>query len=698
MSNHLVGIDIGGSFTDIVSFNLKTGAVTYAKTHTHPDDLIRSLRDVMDAIGVPSEEVSVLRHGTTVVINTIITLSGSKTALLTTEGFRDVLEIGRTNWPEPYNLFYNRLPPLVPRELRFDVPERVGADGAIVHPLHEEVLLQIVEQLRAAEVEAVAVCFLHSYANPEHERRVGEILAEKLPGVYVSLSHELSKEFREYERTSTVVTNAYVGRVVDQYIEEFQAHLQAHGFKGSLYMMASDGGATTAASARRRPVVLVESGPAAGVMATAEISRMLGIDRAVAFDMGGTTAKACLVEYGEALFTSQYYVPDYEHGFPVRVAALDIVEVGTGGGSIASVDDVGVLSVGPESAGAVPGPACYGTGGNEATVTDANLVLGRLNPQRFLGGEIVLNVDAARSAVERLAERLGGDRASIALGIIRLANFNMAAAIRRVSLERGRDPREFVLFAYGGAGPVHAVDLASELGIPRVIIPTVPGNFSALGMLLAELRQDFTRTHMRNLTGKSAEVLRGAFEKIDADAAEWAKELDTDVVGDTRVLRYADCRYTGQEFTILVPVEKLEDGDALQRLRRKFEEEYELRYGHAFPELPVETVSLHTVAYVGLQKPDLVKLQGSLRSDGADSPATRPVYFDGYGYLSTSIVGRAALDADSSLEGPLVIEEYGSATVLRPGDIVTVDELGQLVVDVRLTQNESARPLAGSAL
>jgi len=273
----------------------------------------------------------------------------------------------------------------------------------------------------------------------------------------------------------------------------------------------------------------------------------------------------------------------------------------------------------------------------------------------------------------------------------------MAAAIRRVSLELGRDPREFMLFAFGGAGPVHAVDLARELGIPRVIIPTVPGTFSALGMLLAELRQDFTRTFMHDLTGMSAELLRKAFEEIDADAAGWAKELDADA-GDTRTLRYADCRYKGQEFTILVSVENLENGDVLQRLRRKFEQEYELRYGHAFPELPVETVSLHTVAYIGLQKPDLVELQGSLRSDGADSPATRPVYFDGHGYLKTSIVGRAALDTDSLLEGPLVIEEYGSATVLGPGDIVTVDELGQLIVDVRLTQYESAHPLAERAL
>ena len=691
---HLLGIDIGGSFTDIVASNLSTGAIAYAKTHTRPADLIRSLREAIEAVGVPTDRISMLRHGTTVVINALLTRSGGKTALLTTAGFRDVLEIGRTNWPEPYNLFYNRLPPLVPRDLRFDVPERMAADGSVVAPLDEDALRAIIGQLRAAEVETIAVCFLHAYLNPAHEQRVGEILAEELPGVYVSLSHELSKEFREYERTSTAVLNAYVGPVIDKYVDQFQSHLKEHGFGGSLYLMESNGGATTAASARRRPVVLVESGPAAGVMATAEISRQQGIAGAVAFDMGGTTAKACLVEHGEPLFTSQYYVPDYEHGFPVQVAALDIVEVGTGGGSIASVDEFGVLTVGPESAGAVPGPACYGTGGENATVTDANLVLGRLNPDRFLGGEIVLDVEAAEAAIERLADRLGGDVHSIALGILRLANFTMAAAIKRVSLERGRDPRESTLFAYGGAGPVHAVDLARELAIPRVVVPATPGIFSALGMLLADLRQDFTSTFIRELSRLTAADLQDAFRGIDEEATRWMETEVGEGSAAARLLRYADCRYKGQEFTILVPVEALDSPEALAHLRASFEEEYERRYGHSFPELPVETVNLRSVAYCALQKPDLANVQASARRDGDVAPTTRKVYYEGHGFLETPIVERTTLERSRPLYGPLVVEEYGSTTVLGPGDVVTVDDLGQLVLDVALDPSNPASALA----
>ena len=321
----LLGIDIGGSFTDIVAWDPSTGAIHYAKTPTYPTDLVRSLREAIDAVPDSLRGVAVLRHGTTVVINTILTSSGARTALLTTVGFRDVLEIGRTNWPEPYNLFHNRLPPLVPRELRFEVPERLGADGTVVEPLDEDAVATIAQRLRTEAVESVAICLLHSYVDPTHEQRLAKIIADELPDVYVSQSHELSKEFREYERTSTVVINAYVGNVVDRYISEFETQLAADDFKGTLYLMESNGGVTTAEAARRRPIVMVESGPAAGVMATAEVARTLDIDRAVAFDMGGTTAKACLVEDSEALFTSQYYVPDYERGYAVQVAALDIV-------------------------------------------------------------------------------------------------------------------------------------------------------------------------------------------------------------------------------------------------------------------------------------------------------------------------------------------------------------------------------------
>ena len=679
-SRSLLGIDIGGSFTDIVSSDASTGAIHYAKTPTYPADLVRSLSEAIDAVPDSLEGVAVLRHGTTVVINTILTNSGAKTALLTTAGFRDVLEIGRTNWPEPYNLLYNRLPPLVPRERRFEVPERLGADGTVVQSLDEAAVLDIAAELRDLEVESVAICFLHSYVDASHEQRVGELLAEHLPGVYVCQSSELSKEFREFERTSTVAINAYVGNVVDRYINEFEQHLARDKFAGTLYLMESNGGVTTADVARRRPIVMVESGPAAGVMATAEVARTLDIDRAVAFDMGGTTAKACLVEDGEALFTSQYYVPDYEHGYAVQVAALDIVEVGTGGGSIANVDDVGVLSVGPQSAGAVPGPACYGTGGIEATVTDANLVLGRLNPKRFLGGSMVLEESRAERVISTLADRLGSDVASTALGIIRLANFNMAAAIRRVSLERGRDPREFTLVAYGGAGPLHATDLARDLSVPKVIVPAMPGAFSALGMLLADLRQDFTATLLRGLADMTGDELAVEYGEIERQADEWERSIGTDATG-VRTLRFAECRYTGQEFTILVPVGDLTEADALAQVRASFEREYELRYGHAFPELPVETVNLRAVAYVALPKPGLETLAGAARGESVDATA-RPVFFEGRGYVESPILDRGALDIGVRMDGPVVVEEYGSTTVVAPGDVLTVDALGQLAIDV----------------
>jgi N-methylhydantoinase A len=677
VSRYLVGIDVGGSFTDIVATG-PAGVVHYAKTPTYPDDLLRSLRECMEAVGVPSADVDVLRHGTTVVINAILTRSGSTTGLVTTEGFRDVLEIGRTNWPEPYNLFWNRLPVLVPRELRFEVPERVGADTSIVQPLDEDAVVAVAHALAEAGVQSVAVCFLHAYSQPAHELRVREILEQHLPGAYVSLSHELSKEFREYERTSTVVMNAYVGAVVDDYISRFEEHLQASGFEGSLYLMESNGGVTTAGAARRRPVGLVESGPAAGVMATAELSAAMGLDRLIAFDMGGTTAKACLVERGEPLFTSAYYVPDYEHGFPVQVAALDIVEVGTGGGSIASIDEVGMLTVGPESAGAVPGPVCYGGGGKDATVTDANLVLGRLNPARFLGGERPLDVAAAERAVESLATQLGSDLATMARGIVRLANFSMATAIKRVSLERGRDPREYALVAYGGGGPVHGVELARELAVPTVIVPVMPGIFSALGMLLAELRQDFTRTFMHDIGAVGPDALRQAYESVDAEAGAWARSVAEQ--SSVRLLHYADCRYRGQEFTILVPVD-LDAVDVGERLRLAFQVEYERRYGHSFPDLPIETVILRVVAYVGLLKPDLRSLDSAARRQ-TGGRTERNVHYEGHGYVETPVLQRASLERGDRLEGPVVIEEYGAATVLAPGDSLVVDELSQLVVDV----------------
>jgi N-methylhydantoinase A len=683
----LLGIDIGGSFTDVIAFNLDSGELTYAKTPTYNDDLMRSLMEAMEAVGVPSSDVSVIRHGTTVVINAILTRSGERTALVTTKGFRDVLEIGRTNWPEPYNLFFDRLPPLVPRERRFELGERMAAGGTVVNPVDLVEVELLAQAIAATGSDAIAICFLHSYANPEHERQVGEALARFLPETYITMSHELTREFREYERTSTVVTNAYVGGIVDRYIGAFNDHLIERGFAGSLYLMESNGGVTTAASARRRPVALVESGPAAGVMATAEISRATGIARSIAFDMGGTTAKACLVERGDPLFTSEYFVPDYEHGFPLRVAALDILEVGTGGGSLARVDNVGMLTVGPESAGAVPGPACFDAGGVEPTVTDANLVLGRLSAQHFLAGDRDLDVHKAREALTPLAERMGSDITTAAAGIIRIANINMAAAIRRISLDRGRDPRDFEMFAYGGGGPLHGVEIARELAIPRVVIPLMPGIFSALGMLLAELRQDFTRTFMRDLSSMNAQDLRGHFAELTREGESWAEQVGQNAQ-DRRTLQYIDLRYTGQEFAIMVAVEHPESPNVMSEVRAAFEAEYELRYGHAFPQLSVETVGLRTVEYVSLPKPLLAAIGDSVRKSNESQSHERPVHFEGLGYIDTPVISRDSLQVGHRRLGPLVIEEYGATTLIGPGDRLRVDELGQIVIDLARVNGE----------
>ena len=676
----LLGIDIGGSFTDIVASNLQTGEISYAKTPTYSQDLVRSLREAIAAISVPVGEIGVIRHGTTVVINAILTRSGKRTALVTTKGFRDVLEIGRTNWPEPYNLFFNRMEPLVPRELRFEIDERMSASGEEISPVREGDMSELVAKIQDAKVEAVGVCLLHSYVDDTHEKLIGEALADAFPDAYISLSHELSREFREFERTSTVVTNAYVGGVVDGYLGELESYLESEGFSGRLYMMESNGGVTTAESARRRPVALVESGPAAGVMATAEISKLRGIDNAIAFDMGGTTAKACLVEGGVPLFTAEYFVPSYEQGFPLRVAALDILEVGTGGGSIARVDSVGMLTVGPESAGAVPGPACFGNGG-EPTVTDANLVLGRLSPSAFLHGETALDVEAARSALAPLADRLGSDIITAAAGIIRLANVNMAAAIRRISLDRGRDPRDFQLFSYGGGGPLHGTEIARELSIPRLVIPILPGIFSALGMLLADLRQDFTQTYMRDLAALGPHELRDEFAALESSARSWENDIGSDAQG-RRSVRYVDARYKGQEFTIMVKVPEEWDASLAERLRAAFEQEYQLRYGHSFPSLPLEIVGLRSIDYVSLPKPLVSALTDSTRQGTGAELGSRSVYFGSAGFLETPVVIRSDLEIGAHFEGPLVVEEYGSTTILGPRDTMVVDPMGQLVIDI----------------
>src|SRR5882757_7191794 len=502
---HAVAVDIGGTFTDLVAYDDAGRAVAYTKSPTTYGNLVDGVLDCFAKAGLDPHAATIVNHGTTLVINSLIQRKGAKAALVTTAGFRDVLEIARGNRPDPFDLHYRRDEPLIPRVLRFEVTERTGSNGEVVTPLDMAALVPLADKLKQLGVEAVAIFFMNSYANPAHEEQAAEALRKLMPGVYITHSTEVTREWYEYERTSTVAANAYVGPQVTTYIRRLEHDLAAKGFDGSLYMMGSNGGLLSVERTCRQPVALVESGPIGGCIGAGAYAEVLGFKNVIAFDMGGTTAKCALVENGRFSVESIYFAGGYVKGFPIRSPVIDITEVGSGGGSIAWLDPQNRLHVGPQSAGSMPGPACYGNGGSEPTVTDANLVLGRLNPARFLGGEPALDQDAARRTIETIGGPLGytgpDGLTQMADGIIALATVIMAGAIKQISVQHGLDPREFVLFCYGGGGPLHASALARELSIPTVVIPPEPGNFSAVGMLLADARLDLSKT----FTGRLAE-------------------------------------------------------------------------------------------------------------------------------------------------------------------------------------------------
>ena len=490
-----IGLDIGGTFTDLIIFDETTGELQHAKSSTTPADLTIG---ILNCLRKSSFDMKLCRnfvHGTTVAINTVIEGKGSRTALVTTQGTKDVYRIGRGNRPEAYNIFFKRPVPLVFRHMTFEAAERVVASGEILKPLEDREAEAVAQEVAKVEPEAVAVCFLHSYINPAHEAKMGAALQRFLPSTYVSLSHQILREYREYERTSTTVINAYIGPKVTRYIEGLEKLLDSLGFSGSLLIMQSNGGVMSPEMARKIPVAMMESGPVGGIIASAEIAKRLGYQNVIAFDMGGTTAKASLIKDGEASVSEGYYIGGYASGQPVMLPVIDVVEVGAGGGSIAWIDEVGGLKVGPQSAGGDPGPVCYDQGGQEPTVTDANVVLGRISSKYFLGGEMPLNIEKANRAIEgKVSSKLGLSVEETALGIIRIAVANMSFAVRGVSVEKGYDPREFVLVASGGAGPLHAIEIARELKIPRVIVPLLPAHFSALGMLMTDVKHDYVRT------------------------------------------------------------------------------------------------------------------------------------------------------------------------------------------------------------
>ena len=674
--------DIGGTFTDVAVFNDRTGEVAFGKVLSTPQHLVEGINAAVEKAHSDYRSAGLFLHGSTIAINTILERKGARTALLITEGFRDIYEIGRINRPDAYNLFFRKHEPLVERALRFEVRERVLADGKIETPLDEAEIAAFGRMLEQIGIEATAILFLNCYATGDHEARAKAILQAKHPRMFVSASHELSREYREFERCSTVVANAYVGPIVRRYLSEIEQHIRDEGFGGSFLVVQSTGGLYAAEQAKDHCVHMLESGPAAGVIGTRALCRALGLPNAIAFDMGGTTAKAGVIHNGEALTTGTALIGGYDRALPVQIAMMDIFEVGTGGGSIARVEE-GALRVGPQSAGAAPGPVCYGLGGREPTVTDANLVLGRLSAQRFLGGEMPLDVDAAEHALaEHVAKPLGMRVTAAAEGILRIAVTAMSYAVKGVTTERGLDAGNFALVAYGGAGPLHAVEIAREIGMRAVIVPPAPGMFSAFGMLFSDLRHDFVRTWFTRLEDASFDQIETIYRELEHQGRE---ALAATSVKPRRVTirRAADMRYVGQEHAVTVdlPVRLFEKRDRVS-IKRAFDAMHAVRYGTSAPDEQAEIVSLRCTVTGTLRKPQAQRIR---RASGVRLRPTvtgrRVVCFAG-AFRSTPIYDRSTLAAGNRISGPALIEEHASTTLLLPGDRLEVDGYGNLVIDV----------------
>ena len=688
MSAHLrIAADVGGTFTDVAVFDESSGHIRLGKTLTTPQRLIDGMGHGVEKASARFADASLFLHGTTVAINALLERKGARTALVTTRGFRDIYEIGRVNRPEAYNLFFRKHKPLIERAMRFEIDERLDAAGEVVRPLVEAEVEALGQRLAAEGVDAIAILFLHSYRNPDHEIRARDILRRVLPDAFITASHDLSQEYREFERTSTVAANAYVGPRVRRYLAETEAFLEDAKFPGHFLVVQSTGGLYDVAQASRDCIRMLESGPAAGVIATRALCAEIELGNAIAFDMGGTTAKAGVILDGVELTTGQVMIGGYAEGLPIQIPMIDIEEVGTGGGSIERLVSGGAMRVGPESAGAVPGPVCYGNGGTEPTVTDANVVLGRLAPDLFLGGEMQLDVEGARNAVlARIAEPLGLSAVEAADGIIRIAVNHMAHVIKRVTTARGLDARDFAVVAYGGAGPLHATLVARELQIPRVIIPNAPGHFSAFGMLVSDLRRDFVRTLFSSLTAEALASFEPVFAEMEARGRE---DIARASPGDlaVEVGHAADMRYVGQEHAVTVHFDgALIGARDIEGVKAAFDRVHKQRYGYSSADEKAEIVSLRLSVTGVVAKPGRPAIaRAETPSPEVALIGIRPVEFGVLGgRRDTPIYDRDRLRAGHVVQGPALIQEYASTTVLSPGDSLTVDQFGNLDIRVEV--------------
>ncbi len=676
-----IGIDVGGTFTDVVLINDQNGQIHYTKTLTTPDNraigVINGLEKILEMASVNAKEVDYIVHGTTTGTNALIERKGARTGLITTAGFRDVLEIARIERPDAglYDIFVDLPAPLVPRYLRVEVNERVGASGEVVRPLDEESVKQAITYLQQQEVEAIAVCLIFSFRNPDHERRLRELCQTHFPEVSVSLSSEIVPEFREYERTSTAVINAYLQPVIENYLNNLVTEVTNRYGQIDLRIMQASGGSMTVEDAKGRAVNIVNSGPAGGALAAAFVGRLAGDEHIVGVDMGGTSFDIGLIVGGEPHTSSE---GQFE-GYPVKIPMIDVHAIGAGGGSLAWVDKGGALNVGPESAGAEPGPACYGQGTRPA-VTDANLVLGRLNPAYFLGGEMSLNVESAHQALQKhVAEPLGLTVEEAAAGIIRVVNANMVRGIGTNTVEKGLDVRDFSLLPYGGAGPLHAVDLAQELDMKRVIVPPYPGTLSALGLLVANTRYDYVATLAANEETVVAADLESRFAKLETQGQAQLHSQNV-LTENIRLVRSVDLRYEGQSYELNTPVpNETLTVELIQQIIDTFHKLHYQIYAYGSVDEKVEFINLRLTA-IGLVPQ--VKLGRAKTSAEDISPKTqRQVYFFGHGFVETPILDRTKLSPGTNFSGPCLVEEIASTTVVPPGAQVQVDEYGSMIIE-----------------
>jgi N-methylhydantoinase A len=682
-----VATDIGGTFTDLVclEFDKNTGkpiGVKVAKSDTTPTNFEQGILNTIKKGAIDLQKVVFFAHGTTVVINALTEHKGAKTALITTKGFRDVLEIARCNRPDLFNFNFVKQPPFVPRHLRFEVEERMSYKGDVLRELDMKSLEQILKKCKKEKVEAIAICLLHAYKNPMHEIQLKKRLTELNISIEIIASHEVTREWREYERTSSTVLSGYVLPIAKKYLNNLENNLKEKGLRNTPYIMQSNGGITTINDVKSNPITMVESGPASGVFGAIALGKVIGKNDLIVLDIGGTTAKCALVENGQIKITTNYKI---EHsrtqaGYPIQTPVIDIVEIGNGGGSIAWVDQGGKMHVGPKSAGAMPGPASYGRGGKNLTTTDANILTGRIHPDYFLGGELQPDYESIEKATRPLCKVLKGDKIDVANGIIRIANANMINALKLISVNKGYDPRDFTMVVIGGGGAMHGADLARELQVSELIVPPHAGVFSAFGMLMSDIRRDYIRTNVCTLRENKKNTIVATFNEIKEEAISNFKADDTSSE-KVKFTYYADLRYAGQEHYVKVLLDHFSKETSLDEIIEHFHQEHKKQYSFALDAV-VELVNFHLVAEVPVDKPDFPKMSVTNRRIEDAVFDLRTVDFDDLGVHVTPFYHRDLLEPNMTFKGPAIIAEKATTTVVTPLHTVNIDQYGNLILTI----------------